>query len=730
VNLLEHLQTLSPAQLQTLLVRRPGAATLTSEIEGGMAELAELLASPDDIDEATNRLSRFELRVLGLACVSGGTLSQDAALEQGLSRAAIERAAGSLASFGLAFPERGGVHVPDEVAAEVTVTGGLGVPMRMLLAEDPVAGLRIIAGAVGVPPARGKDRLIEQLVERLSGRDTIVELLQRGGPGPQRTLEVIRERGGTMAFDELAKAAPSEGLDGLDRRPERPQNAVQWLWSTGLVCVQVWQRLVMVPAEIELALRGRAYAMWEVDPPPLRPVPVMSTREPLHVVGEMAAALQHWAGADVPLLKSGAFGVRERRRTAAELKLSETSVQRLLSLGVWAGLLTVRSEEETARPRRRRSGSDMRSFLTVTDQGRRWLSARPADAWLALFRGWLRVVFERPMGDQPVTPLGTVVLDALASLPRGRGAGLESLQHRLAWEHPLTWGAEENVASGVAAVANGLHLLGIGPPPPSAGLTDLGRAALAGADAGAIEELLPAVLERCRVEADLSVVVPGFPGPGLAADLSRVADLQSASGTHVYRLSEASVRRALDQAMNGDEIERLLGERSGAPVPGTVLELIRAVASRHGRLRVGAAAVYVASDDPALLAEVAASPRLGSLNVRQVSDTAAVVEGKTVEQVLTALRRAGFMPGIEEPVTDVAVEQPRSIGNLALPMPEPPSEEYRSLSPSEATALAEWLMATPSLEAGRAGRRPAPRLEREPEEDDQPELVYLFKRRP
>ena len=56
----------------------------------------------------------------------------------------------------------------------------------------------------------------------------------------------------------------------------------------------------------------------------------------------------------------------------------------------------------------------------------------------------------------------------------------------------------------------------------------------------------PEPLDHFLVQADLTVVAPGPLEPSLAIDIGQVADVESAGSATVYRVTEASVRRALD----------------------------------------------------------------------------------------------------------------------------------------------------------------------------------------
>ena len=62
----------------------------------------------------------------------------------------------------------------------------------------------------------------------------------------------------------------------------------------------------------------------------------------------------------------------------------------------------------------------------------------------------------------------------------------------------------------------------------------------------AMTEALPAPVDHFLLQADLTVVVPGPPARDLAVELAAVADRESAGAASVFRVTEATVRRALE----------------------------------------------------------------------------------------------------------------------------------------------------------------------------------------
>jgi hypothetical protein len=86
------------------------------------------------------------------------------------------------------------------------------------------------------------------------------------------------------------------------------------------------------------------------------------------------------------------------------------------------------------------------------------------------------------------------------------------------------------------------------------------------------------------------VVVPGPLQRELADELGAVATVESAGAAMVYRVSEQSIRHALDTGRSADALHTFFERSSKTPVPQGLTYLINDVARRHGQLRVGMAA--------------------------------------------------------------------------------------------------------------------------------------------
>jgi hypothetical protein len=227
----------------------------------------------------------------------------------------------------------------------------------------------------------------------------------------------------------------------------------------------------------------------------------------------------------------------------------------------------------------------------------------------------------------------------------------------LAWQQPRRAGAQQPLAEAILAEAD---LLGI---TAAGGLTGYSRTLLAGATTAAsvgpapgataaaehaLAAALPEPVDHFLLQPDLTAVVPGPPEAAMGTELGLLADLESTGGAHVYRVTEPSVRRALDAGRSGAQLLAFVEQRSRTPVPQALRYMIEDAARRHGLLRAGAAASYLRCDDEALLTRVLADRNTDSLNLRLIAPTVVVSDAAT-SRVLEVLRSAGYSPAAEAP---------------------------------------------------------------------------------
>lgn len=202
------------------------------------------------------------------------------------------------------------------------------------------------------------------------------------------------------------------------------------------------------------------------------------------------------------------------------------------------------------------------------------------------------------------------LLGMLAELPAGVGVEAAEASAALIWRRPR-WARrlQPGPVADMLAEGHTMGLVGRG------AISTPGRAlldeAIASADpaiaVAAMTRALPEPIDHFLVQADLTVVVPGPLQRNLAKELGTVATVESAGTAMVYRISEQSIRHALDIGKTRDWMHALFTNHSKTPVPQRLTYLINDVARRHGQLRIGMAASFVRCEDPALLTQTVAA---------------------------------------------------------------------------------------------------------------------------
>ena len=159
--------------------------------------------------------------------------------------------------------------------------------------------------------------------------------------------------------------------------------------------------------------------------------------------------------------------------------------------------------------------------------------------------------------------------------------------------------------------------------------------------------MLPEPVDYFLLQPDLTLVVPGPPTAELAREIALLADLESAGGASVFRISEASVRRAFDAGQSAADIRAVLAARSRTPLPQALGYLVDDLARRHGVLRAGTAGCYLRCDDVSLLDRVVGDRAIAGVRWHRLAPTVAVTATEP-ERVLELLRAAGYAPAAED----------------------------------------------------------------------------------
>lgn len=437
---------------------------------------------------------------------------------------------------------------------------------------------------------------------------------------------------------------------------------VQRLLAAGLLR---WldEQTVELPATVRQVIRGEpvfdptTLTTPTVTGEKLEPANVNAAAagEALEVVRQCENVVAALGAAPAPALRAGGLGVRELRRISKATDLDEARVSLLVELLSAAGLIAAGTPDPAP------AADTAEEYWTPTLAVDGWLNASTARRWETLASAWVDLarvpwmIGLRDSADKPIAALSDegrapsaprdrrAILGLLAELDRGQTAAPVDVSRLLLWRRPRwsgrlrTFAVERTISE---AAALGLVARGA--------LSSPGRALLHGGDAEAeMQSALPDPIDYILVQADLTLVAPGPLVPDLLEQVSLVADIESAGSASMYRISEDSVRRALDAGLTATELHTLFGTKSRTPVPQSLTYLVDDVARRHGRLRAGVAASFVRCEDASLLAEVLASAVAEPLALRALAPTVAISQAP-LREVLAELRAAGFAPAGED----------------------------------------------------------------------------------
>jgi hypothetical protein len=651
-NLTAWLRERSDDELLTLLRLRPD---LGAPAPPDLATLATRIGVRSSLARALDSVDAFALRVLEAIVVlelPGPETSILESLSAGFAEdvlaADLEDGLTRLRDRALIWgdPDRPNVH-PGLVELLGPYPAGLGTPAFYLFSVLGPAALTPVLRTLALPPSHeappaesiagalaDSPRLAQLLAERTEAEMSLLRRLDAGPPTGQLDAETI--------------TALSSGTSGGNQ-------VVRSLLDHALLA-QISQHTVELPREVGIALRGGrpfgsvpahapdAYASVR-DQATVDATASVAVLEILRLVETLAT---NWSTEPPNQLRSGGLGVRDLRHTARVLGLSEADTAVIAELAVAADLVAAPTARDVP-------------WLPTTDYDT-WIQRDPANRWVRLAQAWrtmtrqphlvgqrdergkARAALSYEVERSAAPALRSEVLRVLMAAPAGAAGSGELVMKHLAWLMPRRVRIQREALIAVLAEAELIGFTGAG------GLSSFGRAVATGTPARAAEllgEALPDPVGEFLLQPDLTLVVPGPPTPDLAREVSLLADLESAGGASVYRITEASMRRAFDAGRAASDIHEMLATRSRTPVPQALTYLIDDLARRYGVLRTGGAVAYLRCDDTALLDRALADRAVAALGWHRLGPTVAVTNADN-PQLLATLREAGYAPAAED----------------------------------------------------------------------------------
>lgn len=491
--LAEELRTRPDEALAALLRARPD---LLSPVPGDLTQLATRAGTRASVVRAVERLDRFALQTAEALAVAPDPCPYEtlSALMTGDARATDQDTEAS------ALRDRVAAELPRAVAtlrAQALVWGGddrlrLVRTARELLAPSPTSpsptglGPTVHEATAGMSPGRLQELLaaaglsathdpvtaVAALTELFEDRDRMAALL---AGAPDDAAAVLAKLTWGPPYGEASVASPTP--------------PVAWLLDRGLL-LPSGPRNVVLPREVALHLRGgRAHRTPEPVAPPLastaqhdpQAVDKAAAGQAFTALATVEELLGEWETAGPPVLRAGGLSVRDLKRTAVALDVSEPVAAFWIELAYAAGL--VASDGET----------DERYAPTPAYDD--WLRLPAEERWAALATAWLAatrtsgLVGGRDARGRTLSALGTDldrspapevrrrVLELLATLPPGAAPDPDALLTRLRWERPAQRGPVGAAGPAGSAGARGAGAAGAAGATGSAGARAAGTGA-------------------------------------------------------------------------------------------------------------------------------------------------------------------------------------------------------------------------------------------------------------
>jgi hypothetical protein len=275
--------------------------------------------------------------------------------------------------------------------------------------------------------------------------------------------------------------------------------------------------------------------------------------------------------------------------------------------------------------------------LVPSSDARPWMEAPLWDRRRDLLLFWREARLAWDMDVQ-------AVLSVLLSLPAGTWVDLAALFRELEPMATDLYRGTMRRRLGQRVIRHlvlqGLLVLGTAGEEQVCRLTPMGRALLTGGD----EPVADVATERkFFVQPNFELLIPSRIDTDLLWRIEECADLEKPDWMMVYRLTRASVYRALTLGRSPEELSALLEEHSLNELPQNVSFSIRDWPAAFGRLWF-ARSYTLHCDTPALAGELVASSSVGRFVRGRLSPTVLVIDRAELSELMQVLETEGYMP--------------------------------------------------------------------------------------
>ncbi|MCL3994143.1 helicase C-terminal domain-containing protein [Streptomyces lavenduligriseus] len=446
-SLAEALRARDDSSLAALLRSRPD---LVTPVPTDLTQLATRAGTRASVLRALERLDRFALQTAEALAVAPDPASYDTLLGLMAGDAGDPVVAGALPRALHTLREQALVWGGDDrlrlvrTAREVLAPSpqhpsptGLGPTVQEATSGMSPGRIQEIVTTAGLPSTHDSVSAVAALTALFTHRKKLARLLAQAPEGAREVLSRL-------------VWGPPYGQVTAD-----PAAHLRWLLDRGLL-LPTAPGTVVLPREVALHLRaGRAHRATEPLPPAVAPAATHSPRvvdataagQAYTALATVEELLKEWDEGGPAVLRAGGLSVRDLKRTAVALDVSEPVAAFWVELAYAAGLIASDGEADER--------------YAATPAYDEWLEQPPAERWVRLAQAWLAatrtpgLVGGRDAKDRTLSALGPGldrsaapevrhrVLSLLAGLAAGAAPDTESVLARLRWERPLRGGRRD-----------------------------------------------------------------------------------------------------------------------------------------------------------------------------------------------------------------------------------------------------------------------------------------------